>query len=219
MKLYKSDIQKLVKEKKEDTFWNHLLSCFKKDYKLNGEIKINTIKVWQKNHITGLSYPVYTFEFNSKDELIKVTDQLNSFAKFLQLLFPLFFFFPLLSNAFINFEIKRFFASIIIFIFLTFVCYLVSYKIHQYETKEQLSNFYKILSFKTEEKQEKEWNKSKIITRSLIYPFCFGLIILSTFFMIPEGNFLIAILILGIVGVYLYSDLTLIFRNKKDSKK
>ncbi|UTN04451.1 hypothetical protein L0669_00780 [Flavobacterium bizetiae] len=215
MEITKSDIQKLIEVKKEDTIKNHFLYSITKQYRSFGEIKENTIKVWKRTNTTGMSYPIFTFEFNSENKLIKTTDKLNPIAKFSQLLFPLFFFFPLLLNAFTDFEFKRFFACISAFLFLTFVCYLVSNKISKYEKKEQLNDFYKIIGVKTEDKQEREWSKSKILTRLFTYPFCFALILISIFSIIPERGFLLAIPMLGIIGIYLYCDLKLIFEDKK----
>ncbi|KQO32957.1 hypothetical protein ASF10_19335 [Flavobacterium sp. Leaf82] len=215
MEITKSDIQKLIEVKKEDTIKNHFLYSTTKQYKSFGEIKENTIKVWQRTNMTGIYYPIFTFEFNSENKLIKTSEKLNPIAKFSQLLFPLFYFFPLLLKAFTDFEFKRSLACISAFLFLTFVCYLVSNKIFRYEKKEQLNEFYKTLGIKTEDKQEREWSKSKTLTRLFTYPFCFALILLTIFLIIPEGGFLIAILILGIIGTYLYSDLKIIFKEKK----
>jgi len=161
-----------------------------------------------------------------------VTDELNPFAKYSQLLFPLFFFFPLLSTAFSDFHLKKFLICISIFLILTFACYLVSRKIYSYNRKDLLTDFYqllnisskniqlakqarsKILDAETEEKPAKEWSTSKILTRLFIYPFCLALILFSIFGMIPDGKFILAIPILAIVGVYLYSDLKIILKSK-----
>jgi len=223
MEVKKSDIQKLVKVKKVDSFWNHLVCSFKKDYKIYGEVQKNKIKIWEMSSFTGIFYPVYTFEFNSENDLVKTKDQLNSFARFFQFLFPLSFFFPLLSNAFTDFTIKRFLANIAAFLFLTFACHLLSRKIYRFEKKEQLNSFYKKIGFTVEEKTcdkidgkpENEWSSSKILTRLFTYPFCLALILFGIFGMIPDGNFFIAIPMLAIVGVYLYSDLTMIFKQNK----
>jgi hypothetical protein len=215
MEITKSDIQKLVIVKKDNTIKNHFLNSFTKQYKTFGETQENTIKIWQKTKTTGIAYPIFTFEFNSKNKLIKTTEKLNPIARFSQLLFPLFFFFPLLQNAFSDFEFKRFFACISAFLFLTFACYLVSNKIYQYEKKEQLNDFYKTLDIKVEEKQEKEWTKSKILTRLFTYPFCFALLLFNIFSLIPKGEIFLSLPIFIIVGVYLYSDLKMIFKKKK----
>lgn len=214
MQLTKSEISKLVKIKKANTFWNHFLYAFKKEYKINGEIKKSTIKVWQRTSMTGAFYPVYTFEFNFENQLIKTTDKLNPFAQLFRLLFPFTYFFPILSTSFTDFEFVRFFVGISIFLILTFACYLVSNEIYKYEKKEQLKEFYKTLGDKTKEETEKEWTRDKILTRLFTYPFCFALILVNIFLLLPEGEFFITIPTLGIVGVYLYSDLKIIFKQR-----
>jgi|GEM_PF-894432 len=233
MEVTKSDIQKLVKVKNTDSFWNHLVCSFKKDYKIYGEIQKNKIKIWEISSFTGVFYPVYTFEFNSENELVKTKDQLNSFARFLHFLFPILMFFPLLSTAIMDFQIKKFLACISIFLILTFACYLMSRKIYLYNKKDQLTDFYQLLNAKsnskqsskqhnsrvldleTEEKPENEWSTSKIFTRLFTYPFCLALILVTIFGMIPDGKFVLAIPLMAIVGVYLYSDLKMIFNKNK----
>lgn len=212
MQLTKSDILKLVKVRKANTFWNHFLYAFKKEYKINGEIKKSTIKVWQKTSMTGAFYPVYTFEFNLENQLVKTTDKLNPVALFFRLLFPLIYFFPVLSTSFSDFEFMRFFVGISSFLILTFACYLIRNAIYKYEKKEQLKEFQKTLGFKTKEETEKEWTRNKILTRLFTYPFCFALILVNIFLLLPEGDFFITIITLGIVGVYLYTDLKMIFK-------
>lgn len=232
MELTRSDIQKLIQAQKESTFLNHFIYSIRKDFKTQGCIQKNKIKIWKRTGLTGGFYPVYSFYFNPENILVKVTDELNPFAKYSQLLFPLFFFFPLLSTAFSDFHLKKFLICISIFLILTFACYLVSRKIYSYNRKDLLTDFYqllnisskniqlakqarsKILDAETEEKPAKEWSTSKILTRLFIYPFCLALILFSIFGMIPDGKFILAIPILAIVGVYLYSDLKIILKSK-----
>lgn len=154
MEFCKSDIQKLIQVKKSNTLWNQFLFSLNKNYKIHGEVQKNKIKIWQRTSFTGISYPIYTFEFNSENTLVRITDKLNPFARFTQLLFPIFFFFPLLSTAFTDFQIKKFLVCITVFILLSFACYLMSRKIHSYEKKEQLKDFYKLLHIKTKKRAE-----------------------------------------------------------------
>jgi hypothetical protein len=93
MEVTKSDIQKLIEVQKNNTFSNHFICSIKKDYKIYGNIEKHKINIWKRKSLTGNSYSVYSFEFDSEDVLTKVNDKLNSFAQFSQLLFPLFFFF------------------------------------------------------------------------------------------------------------------------------
>ncbi|KAF2342462.1 hypothetical protein [Flavobacterium tistrianum] len=233
MEVTKSDIQKLIQVQKENTFFNHFICSLKKDYKIYGNIEKHKIIIWQRTGWTGSSYSLYSFEFDSEDILTKVNDKLNPFAQFSQLLFPLFFFFPLLLTAFTDFQIKKFLACISVFLFLTFACYLLSRRIGLVNKKDQLTDFYQLINIKvnnkqltkqhrsrildseTEEKSENEWSGGKILTRLFTYPFCLALILFSIFGMIPDGKFFIAIPILAIAGVYLYSDLMMIFKQNK----
>lgn len=233
MELTKSDIQKLIQSQKENTFLNHFIYSIKTDFKIQGCIQKHKIKVWKKTRLTGSFYPVFSFEFDSENTLVKVTDELNPFAKFSLLPFPLFFFFPMLKTAFTDFYLKKFVVCITIFLILTFACYLLSRKIYSYNKKDLLTDLYqpinittkkkklinqgrsKILDSETEEKQEKEWSTSKILTRLVTYPFCLALILFAIFGMIPDGKFFSAIPMLAIVGAYLYSDLKIIFKQNK----
>ncbi|KAF2081332.1 hypothetical protein [Flavobacterium sharifuzzamanii] len=233
MEVTKSDIQKLIQVQKNNTFLNHFICSIKKDYKIYGNIEKHKIIIWQRTSWTGSSYSLYSFEFDSEGILTKVNDKLNPFAQYSQLLFPLFFFFPLLSTAFTDFQIKKFLACISVFLFLTFACYLFSRRIGLVNKKDQLTDFYQLINIKannkqlvkqhksrildleTEEKLENEWSSGKILTRLFTYPFCLALIFLSIFGMIPDGKFFIAIPILAIVSVYLYSDLMMIFKQNK----
>lgn len=91
---------------------------------------------------------------------------------------------------------------------------LLNSKLYQYEKKEHLKEFRKVLNIKGEEKApEKEWSIKMILTRLFIYPFCFALILLNIFLIIPQGRFFIAIPTLVIVRIYLYSDLKMIFKS------
>lgn len=229
MEFCKSDIQKLIQVKKSNTFWNHFLFSFSKNYKIHGEIQKNSIVIWQRTSFTGISYPIYIFEFDSENTLLNISDKLNPYAKYTQLLFPIFFFFPLLSTAFTDFQIKKFLTCISIFILLTVACYLMGRKIHSYEKREQLAHFRELLNIKTKnkskiskilnienkEKPENELSVSKTLTRLFTYPFCLALIGFAIFGMIPDGKFIIAIPLLAITVTYLYSDLKMILNQKK----
>ena len=149
MQLTKSDILKLVKVKKANTFWNHFLYALKKDYKINGEIKKNFIAIWQKGNMTGAFYPVYTFEFNSENQLIKTTDRLNPFGRILQLSFPFTFFCPLILTAVNDFKMAKFLVSTTLFFILTLAFILIINKIYKFEKIQQLREFDEILSKKS----------------------------------------------------------------------
>jgi hypothetical protein len=213
MQITKSDISRLIKIQKADTFWNHFIYSMTFNHRTNGEIENSFIKIWQKRNSKGAFYPVFTFEFDNQNRLIKITDRLNSYGRIIQLIFPFIFFLPLIYTSIIDFELNQFLigGTIILILFLSIL--LLNNKIYQFEKKENLKEFCKTLNITIKEKEpEKEWSIKMIFIRLFIYPFCFVLIFASIFLLIPEGKFNIAIPTLGIVGVYFYSDLKMIFK-------
>jgi hypothetical protein len=215
MQITKSDISRLVKIQKADTFWNHFVYSMTFYYKTTGEVKNNSIKIWQKRNTRGIFYPVFTFEFDNQNRLIKITDKLNSYGKATQLIFPFIFFLPLIYTSIIHFELKQFIIGGTIILFLFLALSLLNRKLYQYEKKEILKEFRKTLNIREEKTSEKEWSRKMILTRLFIYPVCFALIVLNILLLIPEGEFFIAIPTLCIIGIYLYSDLTMIFKTEK----
>lgn len=82
------------------------------------------------------------------------------------------------------------------------------------EKKIQLEQIYEILDIETDEKTKKEWSWSKTLTRLIMYPLSIFLIVINILFIIPKGQFILAIVSLGLVGVYLHADLKILLRKK-----
>ena len=213
MQITKSDIKKLIKNTKTDSIWNHFLCVIKRDFSYNGYIQKNKIKVWKQGIWIGAFYPIFTFELNSQNHLINISDKLNPIGKLLFLIFPIGFSSLFISTIVGDFEIKKFLLlTIILLIFIVFYT-IITMRIYKFEKKEQLKEIYEVLEIETEdEKIENEWSKRKILIRLFAYPFCLSLIILNIFLIIPEGKIFLAIGSLSIVITYLYADLKMIFK-------
>ena len=215
MEITKSDILKLIENKKVDNFWNHFLYLIKRDFKPTGEVNKNQIKFWKQGIWAGAFYPIYTFELNSQNHLINISDKLNPIGKILFLLIPLGYISSFIFNIIDDFVLRKFIVLLIIIIVFSVVYFLIIKKIYNYEKEEQLKEIYEILEIEAEKEIiEREWTKKKIITRIFTYSFCFFLIVLNIFFLIPEGKIVLIISSLSIVGVYLYSDIKMIFNKK-----
>lgn len=213
MEITKSDIKKLIQNIKTDSFWNHFLYVIKRDFSYSGEIQKNRIKVWKQGIWIGAFYPIFTFELNSQNHLINISDKLNPIGKVLYLLFPIGFSSILISTIISDFEIKK--ILLLTFIILTFLAIYILFttKIYKYEKEELLKEIYEVLEIEIEdEKTESEWSKKRILIRVFTYPFCLFLIFLNIFLIIPHGKIFLAIGTLSIVFVYLYADLKMIFK-------
>ncbi len=69
MKITNKDIQKLIEIRKEDSFFNHILTVFGGDYTVYGEIGKDEIKIWYRDTWLTVFYPVFKFELNTDKEL------------------------------------------------------------------------------------------------------------------------------------------------------
>src|SRR5690606_24371501 len=78
----KKDVIKLIEVVKEDSFFNHLKYFLIKKKIPMGEIGNRKIKVWNPNIWNVGFYPIFEFEFNAQDQLIKIRDHLNPASKF-----------------------------------------------------------------------------------------------------------------------------------------
>lgn len=213
MEITKSDIRKLIQNIKADSFWNHFMCVIKRDFSYNGEIQKSRIKVWKQGIWIGAFYPIFTFELDSQNHLISISDKLNPIGKFLYLLFPLCFSYPFISLIIIDFEIKKLLIFTLIALMVIAIYVLVATKIYKYEKGELLKEIYEVLEIEIEVKRtESEWSKNKILIRVFTYPFCIFLIFLNIFLIIPGGKIFLASGTLLIVFAYLYADLKIILK-------
>jgi hypothetical protein len=151
LKILKSDIEKLIKVKKKDSFINHFFTIINLDYKPNGEVGKNEIKFWKFNLWIAIFYPIFIFKLNSKKEVTSINSKLNSFGKLIYVLF-----FILLTSFFkdINFttiNVSSIFFIVLIYLLFISLFILLSFKIYNLEKKNQLESIYKELNKNTQQ--------------------------------------------------------------------
>jgi len=215
MEVTKKDVEKLIELKKESTYLNHFHNVFTRDFRAKGEIGKNEIKVWRQSFWNMTFYPIFKFQFNSQNHLIKITDNINPIGKTFNGI-AIISIILILSSIIIgnlNYGINWALISLI----LIFGCFLFWFarKVYNYEKNNQLEQIYEILDIEVEPKKAiKEWNAKKIITRILLYPFCIGLILLAIFLLFPNGDIVLGIGSLAIAGMYLFADLKILIGKK-----
>ena len=145
MKINRNDVQKLIQKLKDDNVWNHFLCVIKLDCNVNGHIQKNKINIWKQGIWNKAFYPIFIFEFNSQNHLIKITDKLNPIGRLLYLLFPIsysIFFFSIIIN---DFKIKKFLILMTVILTILILYFLITKKIYEYEKKVQLEAIFKII--------------------------------------------------------------------------
>ncbi len=212
----KKDVIKLIEVRKEDTLLTHL-KCFILNKTLAmGEVGNRKIKIWNPNLWNRLFYPIFEFEFNTENHLIKISNRLNPASKIFIFLIAFLSFFTFMIPIYSNFHLPQGLYYIIFISSFLLLIFYVFYKKYKFEKKNQLEHIYEILDIETEkENPENEWTLGKIITRLLLYPFSISIISLAILFMIPNGNYSVAFGCIAIFGTYLFIDLkTLLKKNK-----
>lgn len=212
----KNDVVKLIEVEKSDTLITHLKCFLLKKTMAMGAINHRKISVWRPNKWNKAFYPIFDFEFNSQNHLIKINDRLNPASKIYFSIITLFFISIYLLPIKSNFEL---FGSILYALFVLFFTSLILYVFYRnyiFEKKNQLEEIFEILDIETEKKAHKnEWSFVKIITRLLLYPFSIAVILLSIFYIIPNGNYGLAFGCITIFGTYLFIDLKILIKNNK----
>lgn len=152
MEFVKSDIEKIIQVKKKDSFINHFFTVIKHDYKSNGEVSNHEVKFWEFNLCNAIFYPIFIFKLNSKNEVILINSKLNSFGKSIYILFFVFLtsFFKNINFATINVS-NIFFIALFYLVFISLFIVL-SFKIYNFEKKNQLETIYKRLNKNTQHK-------------------------------------------------------------------
>ncbi|TLF39753.1 hypothetical protein [Maribacter aurantiacus] len=219
MEITKSDIVKLIEEKQTNSFTTHLLAVLKSDCRPSGEIMDREIRVWRQNGWNKVFYPIFKFDLNKDGHLINISDKINPVGRIIYVLLCALFSIPWLNWVFEDFEISSHWVQIFGWVIFLGIFILVGLKVYRMEKKIQLEQIYDILDIETDKKIEKEWSWSKIITRLIMYPLSIFLIIVNVLFIIPKGQFILTIISLGLVGVYLYTDLKILMRKKTTGNK
>jgi hypothetical protein len=218
MEVTKKDVEELIELRKKDTFLNHLWNIFSRDMRAKGEINRNEIKVWSQNMWNLTFYSIFTFEFNANNHLTNITDKMNPVGKTLIGIASLWFLYLIFPNNPTEFNpIDKWLWIAIIAVFV-FLGVLLSRKIYKMERKNQLEEIYEILDIEIEEKPpEKEWSLKNILIRLFTYPFAIFVITICVWSLFANGikSIFLTLFGIGICGMYLYSDVRMIIKNKK----
>ncbi|MDE3744140.1 hypothetical protein [Maribacter polysaccharolyticus] len=214
MEITKSDIVKLIEEKQTDSFTTHLLTTLKWDCRPSGEIRNHEIRVWRQNGWNKIFYPIFKFDLNRDGHLINISDRINPVGRIIYFLFCVLFSIPWLHWVFEDFDISNHWIQFFGWVIFLGIFLLIGFKVYRMEKQIQLEQIYEILDIETDKKIEKEWSWTKILTRLIMYPLSIFLIIVNILFVIPKGQFILTIVSLGLVGIYLYTDLKILMRKK-----
>jgi len=221
LKISKQDIVKKIKKHRKDSLWGHFLTSFYLTQDVYADVRKDKIIVWNWGFLFGSFYSVIIFEFNSKNELIKVSDKLNSFGKLLSLLILGGFSFPFLSLFFEDFNVRLIFVIIIYLVFIAIVA-LIGKSIYKFEKNETKEYYFKLFDIEEnsekENKPRREWSLKNTTIRFFAYLLCLMLSLISIFIMLDNPvNILLGVILLSMVANYLYFDLKIIL--KKNRKK
>ncbi len=212
----KKDIIALIRYKKSNTFLNHLWTVFSGDFGAKGEVNENSVIIWNQTNWNRTFYPVFKFEFDRNQHLIKIADKLNPVAKAFFLVFVFGLLYALFIDNFGKFDLGKPWPVIIIFTVFIFLLSLFFRMIYRFEKKNQLDEIFELLDIEIEEKKrENEWSLKNILIRLFTYPFCLFLIWLNITLVIPDGNYKMAVGLFVFVGFYLVMDLKMIFKKDK----
>jgi hypothetical protein len=215
LEITKKEVKQLMKTEQKDTFLNHFMGMFKRDFSVTGESSSGKIKLWQRTDWTLIFYAVFTFKFDSKQHLVAIDTKPNAMGTFFfygVLLGLLFLFIP---KDLATYQHDVFWNVTLIKIIFLGLFIVVTTKIYATEKKFQLEAIYEKLDIEVEEKPTNERSLKNIITRILIYPF--GILILygSIFHFFPEGKYMLGIFGMIVISAYFISDIMLLFRKKK----
>ena len=219
MKVLKQDIVKKIKKRRKDSLWNHFLTSFYLTQDIYGDVRKNKIIVWNWGSLFGSFYSVIIFEFNSKNELIKVSDKLNSFGKLLSLLILVSFSFPFGSLFFEEFNAELILVIIPYLVLITIIV-LIGKSIYKLEKNDSKEYYFKLFDIeenpKKETKPTREWSFKNTTIRFFAYLLCLMLSLVSVLIMLDNPvNILLGVILLSMVMVYIYFDLKIIFNNRK----
>ncbi|MCF1193114.1 hypothetical protein LRR18_16110 [Mangrovimonas sp. AS39] len=227
----KKDIEKLIIQNKKSTLKNHWNDAFfYNTTKYSGEIKPNELLIWRSSHFLRGAYPIFRLTFDLNGKLNGIKTEKNPYYKLLNKVSIVFL---ILLNLVLIFttEFKPAVIGIIGISLLGFFFYLFFFNVTKYETKiltEELKEAIENIELinnpeltnkpRSESKQEKikEWTFTKILTRLLLYPFCFFILWLSITGFLDEGMTLHRIFGIIIVLTYIIVDITLTIRKNKN---
>ncbi|WP_308993984.1 hypothetical protein QLS71_013960 [Mariniflexile litorale] len=227
----KKDIEKLIIQNKKSTLKNHWNDAFfYNTTKYSGEIKQNELLLWRSSHFLRGAYPIFRLIFDQNGKLKGIKTEKNPYYK-LQIKISIGFITVLSLMSIFMTEFKIAIIAIIGISVLVFFLYLFTFNVRKYETKvltEELKDAIENIErennpepekiTKTELKKEKikEWTFTKILTRLLLYPFCFFILWISIDGFLDEGMTLHRIIGIIITLTYIVVDILMVIgKNKK----
>lgn len=220
MKISKQDIVKKIKKRRKDSLWGHLLTSLYLTQDIYADVRKDKIIVWNWGSWLGSFYSVIIFEFNSKNELIKVSDKLNKFGVALYLFTLVGFSLAFGSIIFEDFTITKLVfigGAYVIFITLLLLLSRAVYRFGKNETKEYYFRLFDIEeNSEKENKPRREWPFKNTTIRFFAYLLCLMLSLVSILIMLDNSvNILLGLILLSMVTVYLYFDLKIILKEKR----
>lgn len=218
MRITKQHIQKVIEKKRTDSIISHLVTVFTRDLSIIGDVKQNELRIWEQNMWSTFFYPIFVFHFEN-DVLVKQTDKLNPFGKFLISIPICFLTYIIGTNIFQNFEEFSLLENWRLIIFLgTFftICIIACRYIYRFEKKKTLTQFLDILEIPYyQPPTENEWSAKNILIRLFTYPFCLFIISICTYAILVQNNYILGLAGYGFCGYYLVADIKMILTAKK----
>lgn len=220
MEITKKEVEKLIELKEKNTFINHLSTVISRDFRAKGEIQTNKIRYWKQGFWNMTFYPIFTFEFNTENHLIKITDNINPMGKVINIIIFVPLAILIVCETINNFEFKPNWILLFLFVIILTLLIVIIRKVYRYEKQNQLDTIYDLLDIEVEdEKTEKEWSLKNILIRILMYPICIGLILLAVFLLFPNREIAKGLGCLCIAGAYLFSDIKILVTKNNDNKE
>ena len=162
--------------------------------------------------------PIFTFQFDDNQKLFKISNDLNPFGKALIALIVIGFLYLIFPNNLSEFTPAVNWQGLIIIAVFILLIVWVSRKIYSVERNFQLEQIFVFLGIEFEKEiVENEWTLKSTLFRLFSYPFSLLVISICIWQIFENGfNSIIMTLIgIGICGLYLYSDIKLIMKNRK----
>jgi|25_taG_2_1085351.scaffolds.fasta_scaffold08964_2 hypothetical protein len=218
MEVTKKDVEKLIELRRKSSFLNHFKYVFSRDFRPSGEIRRSDIKVWRQHLWNMTFYPVFTFEFNSNNHLINISDRINPIGNSIITLISLGFLYLVFPKDPLNYDyVANWLYILFIAVFIILVVF-VARKKYSFEKQNQLDEIFEALEIEVDQKiSEKEWSLKNILIRMFTYPFSLFVIFICIWSLFENGvrNIFLTLFGMGVCVMYLYADIKMILRTKK----
>ena len=217
MEITKIQVAKLIKKREKNTLVNHLWNCLSRDFRAKGEITRQQITFWEQDIWISIFYPVFLFEFNGENKLIRITDALNPIGKTITIIVLLTFFCFFIPESLCDLYSINWVSISLAAIFVGFAV-LLARKIYKVEKQNQLEQIFEILKLEIPtRKYEEEWSLKNILIRIFTYPFCLFILVICMWNLFENGfrSILFNFGGIGFCSMYLYFDIKMILREKR----